>query len=88
MKRTLLCILYLMAGLLLGTLLTHIAENVSFLSWLCWGDTIGVGTPGPISVDLSVIRLEFSVTVQLNIARMLCLLAAVFAYFKTAAKIR
>lgn len=49
MKRALLLILYLFGGLLIGTLLTEIARNVSWLSWLCWGKSIGINS---LSVDL------------------------------------
>ena len=36
MKRTLIFLLFLMAGLIMGAVLTRVAQQTSFLSWLCW----------------------------------------------------
>ena len=46
MKRTLLLLLYLLGGILLGTLLGELAGKVSFLRWLCIGETSAL-TPSP-----------------------------------------
>ncbi|HIT07958.1 MAG TPA: DUF4321 domain-containing protein [Candidatus Merdivicinus faecavium] len=84
MKRTLLLILYLFGGLLLGTLLTEVAKKVSWLSWLCWGESVGIDS---FSVDLAVIQFDIGVHISMNIALLLCIIAAVILYVKTSGKI-
>ena len=84
MKRAPLLTLYLFGGLLIGTLLTEIARNVSWLSWLCWGKSIGINS---LSVDLSVVQFNFGITISMNVAVLICLIIAVVLYVKTAGKI-
>ena len=84
MKRTLLMLLYLFGGLLLGTLLSEIAQKISWLSWLCWGKSIGINS---LSVDLAVIQFSFGITISMNVALFFCIVAAVIVYVKTAGKV-
>ncbi len=84
MKRTLLLFLYLLGGILLGTLLGELAGKVSFLRWLCIGKTIGVDS---FSVDLAVLQFSVSFHIGLNIAMLLCIAAAIVLYVKTASKV-
>ncbi len=84
MKRTLLLILYLFGGLLIGTLLTEIARKISWLSWLCWGKSVGINS---LSVDLAVVQFDFGITISMNVALLFCIIIAVVLYVKTAGKI-
>lgn len=85
MKRALLMLLYLFGGILIGTLLTEVAKKISWLSWLCWGESIGINQ---LSVDLSVIQFEFGIHISMNVALLLCIILAVVLYVKTSGKIR
>ena len=85
MKRLLLFLLYLFGGLLLGTLLSEAAAKVSWLSWLCWGKSIGIES---LSVDLAVVKFNLGFTISMNVALFLCIVAAVILYVKTSGKIR
>ena len=74
MKKVLIFSLFLLAGVLMGTVLTEVASRVSFLSWLCWGDSIGFGWPNPVTLDLSILKVSFGITMELNGAKLLTLL--------------
>lgn len=80
MKKTLICALFLLAGVVMGTVLTEVASRVSLLHWLCWGDSIGFGWPEPATLDLSVLKISFGVTMQMNVAKLICIFAAMGAY--------
>ncbi len=80
MKKTLIFLMFLLAGLIMGSVLTRVAADVSFLSWLCWGDSIGFGYPDAVTLDLSVIKLNLGLYIELNVARLICLIAAMAAY--------
>lgn len=80
MKKVLIFSLFLLAGVLMGTVLTEVASRVSFLSWLCWGDSIGFGWPNPAMLDLSILKVSFGITMELNVAKLLCVIAALAAY--------
>ena len=87
MKKTLIFLMFLLAGLIMGTVLTKIASQVNFLSWLCWGDAIGFGYPESVTLDLSVIKLNLGIYVELNVARLLCIIAAMAAYLRWGKKL-
>ncbi len=82
MKKTLIFLMFLLAGLIMGTVLTKVASQVSFLNFLCWGDSIGFGYPEAVTLDLSVIRLNLGIYIELNVARLLCLIGAMAAYLR------
>lgn len=84
MKRTLLLFLYLLGGILLGTLLAELASKVSFLKWLCIGETIGLDS---FAVDLAVLQFSVSFHISLNIAMLLCIAAAIVLYVTTASRV-
>lgn len=79
-KKTLVFILFLLTGIILGTLLSELVARVSFLSWLCIGREIGVGHPVPISIDLAVVKLSFGFAVDVNIIKMLCIIFCLWLY--------
>ncbi len=84
MKRTFLFILYLFGGVLTGSLLAEIGKKVSWLSWLTWGQTIGIDN---VSVDFAVVRFQFGLQLSMNIAVLICLIIAMVLYVKTSGKI-
>lgn len=63
-KKTLIFILFLLTGIVLGTLLTSLCSSVSFLNWLTIGEQIGIGVPNPIVLDIGVMTLSFGVRCQ------------------------
>ena len=87
MKKTLIFLLFLMAGLIMGAVLTKVAQQVSFLSWLCRGESVGFGYPEAVTLNLSVIRLNLGMYVELNVARLICLAAALGAYLRWGRKL-
>ena len=61
-------ILFLIMGILIGSVIAMLCKNVSFLSWLALGETIGVGIPDPISIDLAIVTLAFGFSININVA--------------------
>lgn len=70
----------LFSGIILGGLLGELAKEVSFLSWLGYGQTFGLTEP--LLVDLGVVNLSFGIIFKLNVASIIGILLAVFAYRK------
>ena len=79
-KKTLVFILFLLTGIILGALLSGLCSRVGFLSWLCIGQTVGVGYPTPIAIDLSVVKLSFGFAVEINIIKMICIIFCLWLY--------
>lgn len=79
-KKALIFILFLLTGIVLGTLLTSLCSSVSFLNWLTIGEQIGIGVPNPIVLDIGVMTLSFGFAVNINIVKMLCILLCLWLY--------
>lgn len=73
-------LVFLLAGLVIGGLLGEIASKVDFLWWLAYGENFGLSQP--LQLDLSVIKLTFSLMFRINIASILGMTLAIFIYRK------
>ncbi len=73
-------ILFILSGIVVGGLLGELASNVSFLSWLSYGEEFGLATP--IQLDLNVITLTFGLMFKINIASIIGIVLAIFIYKK------
>ena len=85
MKRDSLVLLLLMlAGVVLGGFLGHLAKDVSWLSWLDYGQTFGLTGQGgsALVLDLGVLTLQFGLQIKITIARIIGIVVAVFVYRK------
>ena len=79
-KGRIVSILFILAGLVIGGLIGHLAGNVSWLSWLSYGEEFGLESP--IVLDLSVLTLTFGLTIRINIASIIGVIIAYVVYKK------
>lgn len=85
MKRdSLVLLLLLLAGVVLGGFFGYLAKDISWLSWLNYGQTFGLtGEDGSALVlDLGVFMLQFGIRIKITIASILGIVAAFFLYRK------
>ena len=82
-KKTIAFLFFLLAGIVLGTILGMVCENVSFLSWLAYTLSVGLDTGSPMVLDLIVFKLAFGFTLSVNAAQILCVIIALIVYGKT-----
>lgn len=68
----------LFAGIILGGLLGQLASEVSFLSWLSYGESFGLTQP--LALDLGVVQLSFSIMINLNVASIIGVIIGVLVY--------
>lgn len=72
--------LLILAGIVLGSFIAMLTENVSGLGWLSFGQTFGFESP--IVLNLGVIVLTFGMTIKITIASIIgIILAAVIYHF-------
>lgn len=79
-KSTLALLLLLLAGVVLGGFIGQLVQDVSFLSWLNFGQSFGLSSP--LILDLGVLTLQFGLTIRFTIAGILGILLAFVAYRK------
>lgn len=73
-------LVFILSGLVIGGLLGEIAAKVDFLWWLAYGEDFGLSQP--LQLDLSVIKLTFSLMFRINIASIIGMTLAIFIYRK------
>ena len=79
-KNTWICILFILAGLVIGGLIGQLTEGVDFLWWLSYGQEFGLSSP--LILDLGLIKLTFAVMFKINIASILGVIISIFIYRK------
>ena len=82
-KKTIAFLFFLLAGIVLGTVLARLCANVSFLSWLSYTMSVGIDTGSPLVLDLIVFKLAFGFTLSVNPAQIICVIIALIAYNNT-----
>ncbi len=79
-KNVWILLLFILSGLVIGGLLGEFAKDISFLSWLSYGQSFGLSNP--IELDLNVVKITFGLMVNINVASIVGLLIAIFVYRK------
>ncbi len=74
--KTVIKIITIFAGIILGGYLGELALSVPALSFLAAGKELGLTSP--VVLDLNIIKLTFAFTVKLNIAGILGFIASLF----------
>lgn len=82
-KKTIAFLFFLLAGIVLGTVLAQMCSGVPFLSWLAYSMSVGIDTGSPLVLDLIVFKLAFGFTLSVNTAQIICVIIALIAYNKT-----
>lgn len=82
-KKTIAFLFFLLAGIVLGTVLGKLCANVGFLSWLAYNMNVGIDTGAPVVLDLIVFKLAFGFVLSVNPAQILCVIIALIVYNNT-----
>lgn len=87
MKNNLILAFFILAGVILGSLLAGVAEGVPLLSWLAYGKTIGIPTQNPMYLDLAIVRIAFGLEMGINVAQIFTILFSLVCYKAMAKKL-
>lgn len=79
-KNVWILLIFLLSGIVIGGLLATFAANVSWLSWLAYGQEFG--TNGAIGLDLSILKFSIELKLKLNVASIVGMIIAAFIYSK------
>ncbi|MBQ4065617.1 MAG: DUF4321 domain-containing protein [Clostridia bacterium] len=66
MKRSLIMLFFVCAGIVVGSLIAQVTANVNGLSWLNYGMAFGITSP--LVLDLGVLTLTLGATFHLSIS--------------------
>ena len=73
-------LIFLLCGIVIGGLIANFASQVSWLSWLAYGEEFG--TSGPVGLDLSILKISIELRIKINVARIVGMIIAAFIYNK------
>ena len=74
MKKTLIFLLFFLAGILLGGVIGVACKDVSFLNWLSYSTSIGFGMPNGVTLDLAIMKLAFGFSFEISVAQIICII--------------
>lgn len=70
--------LMILTGIVLGGFIGMLAEGVSALSWLAYGQTFGLQEP--IVLDLGILIITFGLSIKITIASIIGMILAIIIY--------
>ena len=73
-------IVLLLSGIVIGGLLGELAQNVSWLKWMSFGQEFGL--QNPVVLNMGVLTLTFGLMIKINIASIIGIALAIFIYRK------
>lgn len=73
-------VIFLLSGLVIGGLIGEIAGKTGGLWWLSYAMEFGLAQP--LTLDLSILKLTFSLLFKINIASIVGMGIAIFIYRK------
>ncbi|MBP1547722.1 MAG: DUF4321 domain-containing protein [Oscillospiraceae bacterium] len=82
-KRTIAFLFFLLAGIVLGTVIARLCSGVPYLSWLSYTMSVGIDTGSPVILDLIVFKMAFGFSLSVNPAQIICVIIALITYNKT-----
>ena len=75
--------LLMLAGVVIGGFLGYLTRDISWLSWLNYGQEFGLGSPdgsGALQLNIGVIILTFGLSIKISIASIIDVIISMFIY--------
>lgn len=73
-------LLILLSGIVLGGFLGYLCRDISWLSWLNYGQTFGFSEP--VVLDLGIFVLTLGLTIMINISSIIGIVIGIIIYKK------
>lgn len=77
-KGTLVLIIFILCGLVIGGLIGQLTSGISWLNWLSYGKEFGLADP--VVLDLGVVQLTFALMFNINVSSIVGIIIAIFIY--------
>ena len=71
-------LIMMLSGIVLGGVLGSLAEGISFLSWLNFGQSFGLDTP--LVLNLGVLVITFGLSIRITMASIIGVIIALLVY--------
>ena len=71
-------LIMLLAGIVLGGFMGQLAEGISWLRWLNYGQSFGLNSP--LVIDFGILVITFGLSIQITMASIIGLALALIIY--------
>ena len=71
-------LIMLLAGIVLGGFMGQLAEGISWLNWLNYGQSFGLNSP--LVIDFGILVITFGLSIQITMASVIGLALALIIY--------
>jgi len=82
-RRTFLFLFYLIAGIVVGSLIAGLCRGIPSLAWLGYANTIGFAAANPAVLDLIIVKITFGFSMSVSVAQIITIAIAMFIYDRT-----
>ncbi len=75
--------LLMLAGVVIGGFLGYLTRDISWLSWLNYGQEFGLGSPdgsGALQLNIGVIIITFGLSIKISIASIIGVIISMLIY--------
>lgn len=75
--------LLMLAGVVIGGFLGYLARDISWLSWLNYGQEFGLGSPdgsGALQLNIGVLIITFGLSIKISIASIIGVVISMLIY--------
>ena len=79
-KGTLVLIVFILCGIVIGGLIGQLTSGISWLSWLSYGNEFGL--VDPVVLDLGVVQLTLGLVFKINVSSIIGIAISIFIYRK------
>ena len=75
-------LLLILAGIVIGGFLGYLARDISWLSWLNYGQEFGIGSSanGYFTLNLGVMVITFGLSIKITIASIIGVMISILIY--------
>lgn len=72
--------LLILVGIVLGGFIGYVAKDVSYLTWLNYGQNFGIKTP--IKINLGILFITFGINIKITMASIIGVIISIIVYKK------
>ena len=77
-KKFWILLIMLLAGIVLGGFMGQLAEGISWLGWLNFGQSFGLNSP--LVIDFGILVITFGLTIKITMASIIGIAVALIIY--------
>lgn len=80
LRKNLVFVFFLLAGIIIGSLIASLSQTIPLLRWLAYQQSVGIPVNNPFILDLIAFRFSIGAEVSVSVAQIFTILFALLAF--------